>query len=398
MGKSMPPLYLGDVKVYFRKRPKVSPFIYFSIDSGKTWKTTKQQTTKQARDWVLANLGYKKQSIGVPTSATLGRYAPNILNEHFTYKKNRGEDSDPGHEKDCNSWLNRFILTDVIADLPITKINRGNIEDFQNRLIKSMPDKLPTVVKVMVVLKLIMKRAYERGDIDKNPTLGVKSVKVKKRERSLYKRDDLDTLFPKSVWEDGAFLPWDDPYDYTAFIIAATTGMRRGEVLALEWSAIDLQNKTIEIKKALKDDGSIGKPKAGRPRYTLIFDSVFWEDQRAVKAIMNLNKKQQLEKIATIHLFGYPDGTLRKGTWWNKHLRKALDRAGIDRGRDGPLKLPLDAHSFRHTLASNLKGIISDDLIRLFCGWTDNNMQQNYTRLETEQLQRILKQVKSATF
>jgi hypothetical protein len=46
MGKSMPPLYLGDIKVYFRTRPKVSPFIYFSIDSGKTWKTIKQHTTK----------------------------------------------------------------------------------------------------------------------------------------------------------------------------------------------------------------------------------------------------------------------------------------------------------------------------------------------------------------
>ena len=77
------------------------------------------------------------------------------------------------------------------------------------------------------VLRLILRRAYRRGEIDRNPTDGVIPVKVPKKERTIYEKGELERLFPKGVWEKWDFSPWKDAYDYTAFIVAAGVGAAR---------------------------------------------------------------------------------------------------------------------------------------------------------------------------
>jgi integrase len=52
---------------------------------------------------------------------------------------------------------------------------------------------------------------------------------------------------------------WDDP-DWGAFIwLAMTTGARRGEMCALRWNALDLDNEVITLRRALyvNDDGDL---------------------------------------------------------------------------------------------------------------------------------------------
>ncbi|NLE73496.1 MAG: tyrosine-type recombinase/integrase [Actinobacteria bacterium] len=38
---------------------------------------------------------------------------------------------------------------------------------------------------------------------------------------------------------------------YPAYLLAATTGMRRGEILGLKWGNVDLEAKTIWIRETL---------------------------------------------------------------------------------------------------------------------------------------------------
>lgn len=47
-----------------------------------------------------------------------------------------------------------------------------------------------------------------------------------------------------------------------AVCIAVATGMRRGEVFALEWDAFDEQRLRIRVSKAVKPDGTVGSPKS----------------------------------------------------------------------------------------------------------------------------------------
>jgi integrase len=47
---------------------------------------------------------------------------------------------------------------------------------------------------------------------------------------------------------------------YTVFRVAATTGMRCSEILALQWRAVDFAGGVIPVKRAFKGSET-GKPK-----------------------------------------------------------------------------------------------------------------------------------------
>lgn len=47
-----------------------------------------------------------------------------------------------------------------------------------------------------------------------------------------------------------------------AACIALATGMRRGEIFALEWSCCNFKTQRINVSRAVKGDGSIGTPKS----------------------------------------------------------------------------------------------------------------------------------------
>jgi integrase len=62
----------------------------------------------------------------------------------------------------------------------------------------------------------------------------VGKVKYRKEERGVFTAEELRRLFP-----DHGYGPWRDIQDCTCFYLAAVTGLRRGEVLALRWQHID---------------------------------------------------------------------------------------------------------------------------------------------------------------
>jgi integrase len=58
------------------------------------------------------------------------------------------------------------------------------------------------------------------------------------------------------------------------YVLAVTTGMRRGELLGLKWSDIDLENATVSVRRTLTriDNGkrvTLGDPKTKRSRRTI---------------------------------------------------------------------------------------------------------------------------------
>jgi integrase len=42
-------------------------------------------------------------------------------------------------------------------------------------------------------------------------------------------------------------------YDYTCFYLAAVTGLRRGEILALRWKYIDFERQALTVGEAWKE-------------------------------------------------------------------------------------------------------------------------------------------------
>jgi len=80
--------------------------------------------------------------------------------------------------------------------------------------------------------------------IPSNPAAHVKSPRVPKREVEAFTEDQLVEVL------QGAKVHF--PHYFTAFFIAAHTGVRRGELLALRWSDIDFEGSTITVARSVQ--------------------------------------------------------------------------------------------------------------------------------------------------
>lgn len=91
------------------------------------------------------------------------------------------------------------------------------------------------------ILKNIFSRAVEWKMIKSNPVADVARPRVKYKESRVYSEEEVHKLFEVLQHE---------PYHWRMMItLALTTGMRRGELVGLEWKHVDLKNGIIDVQQ-----------------------------------------------------------------------------------------------------------------------------------------------------
>jgi integrase len=136
------------------------------------------------------------------------------------------------------------------------------------------------------------------------------------------------------------------------YVLAITTGLRRGELLGLRWDDVDLEGATLRVGRALVREGGryiIGETKTRRGRRQINLTA------RTVNALKAHRKKQLEEKIRRAGL--YKDNSLifasEVGTPLNpenlvkRSFKPLLKRVGLPEIR---------FHDLRHTCATLLLG------------------------------------------
>lgn len=133
------------------------------------------------------------------------------------------------------------------------------------------------------LLHKILSDAVRSGLLHRNPADGV--IKPRRRQREM------------RVWtaeQVRAFL--DSTADHRLgplFTLAAMTGMRRGELLGLEWDDVDLLERTVVVRRsrvAVAYDVSTGTPKSGEGRLIDL-------DERTASALRAWRKIQKEERL-----------------------------------------------------------------------------------------------------
>ena len=112
-----------------------------------------------------------------------------------------------------------------------------------------------TIKNILLVFREIYDYAYVNYDVKVNPALHIKAPRGKgKRERSFPSEEDI-RIVNENV---------DKPFGLMAYM-ALYTGLRRGELCALQWKDIDLDKNTIHVSKSIywTDDH---KPHVKRPK------------------------------------------------------------------------------------------------------------------------------------
>jgi integrase len=126
------------------------------------------------------------------------------------------------------------------------------------------------------------------------------------------------------------------------FVVAIHTGLRRGELLALRWSDVDLEAGKLPVHRSLAADGSFNPPKRKSSRRTVQLT------QRAVRALRE-HRKGQLEEgtsgggLVFTNKAGNP---LSGGNLYHRDWKRLLKRAGIEED--------FTFHTCRHTFATTL--------------------------------------------
>ncbi|OAB26463.1 hypothetical protein PMSD_25075 [Paenibacillus macquariensis subsp. defensor] len=146
-----------------------------------------------------------------------------------------------------------------------------------------------TVQYIYRVMKNIFTRAVEWRVIKSNPVADVKAPKVVHKESEVYDEGEIQVLFECMQHV---------PYHWRMMItLALTTGLRRGELVGLEWKHIDLGQGTIYVKQSISDfiDGKpiIKEPKTKKSTRKINLSDAVWAELKDYYAF----SKQEWDKL-----------------------------------------------------------------------------------------------------
>lgn len=147
--------------------------------------------------------------------------------------------------------LDKRILP-VFEDMKIDKVRPTHIYDFMDNLKEDgiREDGKPgglspaTIQKNLHILSSMFSFAVELGELEENPCDRVKPPKIPKRKKVSIDRDPAREML-RALQNESL------KYRCIA-LIAACTGMRRGEILGIGDNTLDLDNFTITINKAAR--------------------------------------------------------------------------------------------------------------------------------------------------
>lgn len=233
-------------------------------------------------------------------------------------------------------------LIPVFGTLKLTKLSVSYIQSFINDL--------STQLVHYAVVHSINRRVLQYGVslqlLPFNPARDIILPKQPKRENTAIKFIASDNLKDLLVhMEKLAFRKYSYYLDYVLYSVLLATGCRFGEVVALEWFDIDLENGTISINKnysrLLK---LIGTPKSKAGVRTISIDKKTVNMLRLYK-----NRQRQLYLQS-----GARASSVVFATPTREYQNLATRQEALDR-RCAEISIPrFTFHAFRHTHASLL--------------------------------------------
>ena len=225
--------------------------------------------------------------------------------------------------------------------------------------------------RIIGVVKVVLREAYIREVIPRNPADGVGNMKEKPQPPGTFTVQELRMLFTDdTVWPSSVYR--------VMFMTAAFTGMRRGELLALKWRSVDLLSGVVRVDEAIKDDlgHTEGAPKWDKTRATplpaILIDEL--EDLHSNSVRIRPDD----------YVFSHDYGKVSVGQWRRSFQITMLNTGLIRKDDDGILinERRLKPHSFRHTINSILRAEgVPDAVLRATFGWSSEKVQNGYTQI-----------------
>lgn len=248
------------------------------------------------------------------------------------------------------------VLLDKFGKLPLNGITQFAIEQFKRERLKTKTnrdnDRKPaTVNRELQLLSKILTLAIERGHIQKNVCRSVRKL-AENNERYRY----LTTEEEAKLFD----VLNDERFDRLRPVVAVAlqTGMRKGELLSLEWRDVDFSQKTIRVRAA--------KTKTGVGRFVPISETAFL-------CLLELSLDKQSDSVFNVRCV-------------NRAWYKALQLAELK---------DFHFHDLRHTTATRLAAAGADGfLIAEILGHSNLQTTKRYAHAGDERKRNLLEKLK----
>ncbi len=131
------------------------------------------------------------------------------------------------------------------------------------------------------------------------------------------------------------------------YVAAVHTGLRRGELLGLKWTDVDLDAGTLSVQRSLDKDGTFNPPKRKNSRRTITLTA------RAAEALRDHRARQNEERLRLGSLWEdrnlvFPNQVekpMNADNLYHRGFKPLLQKAGLS---------GFTFHSLRHTCATLL--------------------------------------------
>lgn len=214
-----------------------------------------------------------------PTDETVASYFESWLQQKKQYVR-------PG-TYNMYAWVVNYHLVPRLGVVKLSKLTPQHLLAAYDEM---QEDGLSpqTAKHVHKILNDGLETAVKWGMVDTNVAKLVKAPKVPKKEMRVWDEKQLAQFFREFT---------NERY-YTLFLVAATTGMRRGEVLGLKWGDIDFEKKKLSVRRAYVrgyDGYTFQEPKTAAGVRTIALP------EQTIKALKKHRRWQLADRLAVEH-------------------------------------------------------------------------------------------------
>lgn len=268
--------------------------------------------------------------------------------------------------RDDESMLSRHLIP-AFGDMPIIEIRQSVVDRYIASKLELSPK---TVANHLTLLTTMLGLAVDLTWITSAPRIRKPRVKADDvKEQPWLKTDEIERLLraAATIEEIG------DPLTSVPrlmYMTAVYSGMRAGELAGLRWSDVDLERRTIHVRRSYHGET---KTRASQ-RHIPVFDILL-----PVLRAWKLRCPPTKGDLVFPNRRGRMQG--RSFRVFQETLHRVLDTAGFERPT-GKAKHVIHFHSLRHTFACHfrLNGGKLEDLMDVL-GHTSKTMTQHYANI-----------------
>lgn len=348
--------------IYYVRFRNPETGVYLSaVSSGMTNKPA-------ASNWADDQIRRGKIILPGKRNVTFDDFARDFWNfeksEYIRGKLARGQQIGRSHAKISAGYVERHILP-YFEGRSLASIRTFEIEKWMLSLLDAGELSPKSINLVFAAFRTILREAFRAGYIPTDPTAQVRPLSLKPVERGILSPDEVRRLFDEAtiptVWKGSL-------RNYTANLLAVATGMREGEIRALQVANVHLDY--VEVVHSWEQGFGLKGAKWNSERIVPIPSKV----SAKLAEVIEASPYKEPEDLV---FFGPSRCVPMHSKLFTKPLYRALGSIGIDENARRDRNLTF--HGLRHFFNSICRGRVPDSKLQRVTGHRTLAMTELYT-------------------